>query len=251
MTENSTVCTVMGVGLHFFTLSEFTWSSVLATDLIKTFVFTRIVHSHLGKDSRFQTFVIYSLYGWGSPFIICFIAVILDQHSDANIDYASEMICWLQPEKAHLLAFIVPIALVLMYNLLAFIVLGVSIHRAMKKGSGAQSEMTDQGKSLPRIWQELKIVIGAATVLSLSWVPAFLAAAINELKWLWYVFMVATILQGILLFTVFVLNRKVRLLYSQLYKKKILSRRASVLDGQLTRQMTKISSIQTIRSSMA
>jgi hypothetical protein len=246
MTENSTVCTVMGVGLHFFVLSMFTWSNVLATDLIRTFVLTRSVHFS-NKDSQLQTFLIYNLYAWGSPLIICSIAMILDQHSDVNINYASETICWLQPGVANFIAFGIPVALILMYNLLALIVLGISIHRASKTGSMALSEMTDKDKSLSRIWQQLKIVLGASALLSLSWIPAFLAA-IGELEWLWYVFMVTTIFQGIFLFIVFVLNQKVRRLYSQLYKK--LSQ--TTLDNQVkTRmRMTKTSSTQTIRSSI-
>jgi hypothetical protein len=242
LTENSTVCTMMGVILHFFVLSEFTWSSILATDLIRTFVLMRSVYS-LDKGSQLQTFLIYNLYAWGSPFIICVIAVIIDQYSDANIHYASERICWLQPGMANLIAFGIPVALILVYNLVAFISLGLSIHRSLNKGSRARVEIEDEGKSLSRIFQQLKVVIGAATLLSLSWIPAFLAATINELKWLWYVFMVVTILQGILLFIVFVLNQRVRLLYSQLYKKKTLSQSQATLDsdGHVKTKMTKIS----------
>ena len=236
LTENSTVCTVMGVSLHFFVLSEFTWSSVLATDLIRTFVLMRTVHT-LHKDSQLRTFLLYTLYAWGSPLIVCFIAVILDQHADINIDYASERICWLQPGMANLIAFGVPVALILVYNLLAFIALGLSIHRALKTGSMARNEMAEKSKTLSRIQQQFKVVLGSASLLSLSWIPAFLAA-IEELEWLWYVFMVATILQGLLLFVVFVLNQKVRLLY----KKKLLPQQTS--DGQLKTKMTKISSAQ-------
>ena len=218
LTSNHTVCTAMGFCLHFFILSQFTWSSVLATGLCRTFVLMQRVLSSQ-RDSQSRTFLIYNSYAWGVPFITCLIAVILDQHSNVNIDYASDRICWLQPGMALLVAFGVPVAVILVYNLLAFIALSVSIYRASKTESMARSEMIEKQKTLSRIRHQFKIFLGVFSLLSLSWIPAFLGA-INELEWLWYMFMVATILQGILLFVVFVLNRKVRQLYANVYKKK-------------------------------
>ena len=229
LTKNSTVCTAMGFCLHFFILSQFTWSSVLATDLCRTFVLMQRVLSSQ-RDSQSRTFLIYNSYAWGVPFVTCLIAVILDQHSNVNIDYASDRICWLQPGMALLAAFGVPVAVILVYNLLAFMTLCVSIYRASKTGAVACSEMTEKHKTLSRIQHELKIFLGAFSLLGLNWIPAFLRV-IEELEWLWYVFMVATILQGILLFVVFVLNQKVRRLYANVCKKKS---KQQTSDGQLT-----------------
>jgi hypothetical protein len=218
LTSNNAVCTAMGFCLHFFILSQFTWSTVLATDLCRTFVLMQRLHT-LQRNSELHSFLLYSLYAWGTPLIICVIAVILDQHSTVDIDYAGDRICWLQPVMAVVIAFAVPLALCLFYSLLLFIILGVSFCRESKAGAMAKRETLDKHKTLSRIQQQIKIFLGAFCLLSLSWILAFLAA-ISGIEWLWYVFMVVTILQGIFLFIVFVLNQKVRGLYATVCKKK-------------------------------
>ena len=237
LTNNNTVCTAMGFCLHFFILCQFTWSNVLATDLCRTFVLTKRIR----PPQRDSTFLIYNLYAWGAPFIVCLIAVILDQRTNVNIDYASDRICWLQPGRALFVAFVVPVAVILVYNFLAFITLTVSIYRTSKAGSMAHSEMTENQRTMSRIRQQLKIFLGAFSLLGLSWIPAFLAA-IDELEWLWYVFMIATIVQGIFLFGVFVLNQKVRGLYAKICKKKSAAKQKTS-DGQLREARLRMATI--------
>ena len=217
LTGNSDVCTAMGVCLHYFSLCQFTWSSVLATDLGRTFVLDRgyVLKSNSGR----KTFGLYSLYAWGAPLVICIIAVIVDQKTDVNITYQSARICWLQPAIALLVAFAIPVAVILAYNLVVFLVVSVSIYRSSKAGARARSEMNKGNSAISVIWRRFKVFAGTSSLLSLSWITAFLGA-LENLDWLWYLFAANVILQAILLFVIFVLNDKTRRLYGNLSTKK-------------------------------
>ncbi len=215
MTANQNVCTAMGVCLHYCLLCQFTWSSVLATNLVKTFVFHRLSHNSQSKQSQSRTYTLYCLYGWGVPFVMSMTALILDQKTDVDIYFASSYMCWLQPEDASLVAFLVPVSVMLAYNLVAFVVVTFSICRLSRAGSAARSEMADtKGRSA----KQAKIFFGTFSLLSLTWIIAFMSCVDGTSIWMWSIFSGASILQGIFLFVVFVLNKNVRRLYANMLR---------------------------------
>jgi hypothetical protein len=205
-TEQRDTCIAMGVFLHYFILCQFTWSSLIATDLFRTFVLMSRLKT---GDPRSHTFLRYSLMAWGVPIGVCTTAVIVDQKTDIDINYASDRICWLQPGMAALVAFGVPVAIILAYNLFAFILLTVSIYRKLKARVRAHSEMNIDRNKFIQIRVQLKVSIGAFSLLGLAWIFGFIASASDQ-DWMWYFFFIANIVQGIFLSAVFVLNGKVR-----------------------------------------
>jgi hypothetical protein len=205
-TEQRDTCIAMGVFLHYFILCQFTWSSLIATDLFRTFVLMSRLKT---GDPRSHTFLRYSLMAWGVPIGVCTTAVIVDQKTDIDINYASDRICWLQPGMAALVAFGVPVAIILAYNLFAFILLTVSIYRKLKARVRAHSELNIDKNKVVQFRVQLKIFIGAFSLLGLAWIFGFIASASDQ-DWMWYFFFIANIVQGIFLSAVFVLNGKVR-----------------------------------------
>ena len=148
MTANQNVCTAMGVCLHYSLLCQFTWSNVLATHLVKTFVFHRLFHNAQSKQSQSRTYTLYCLYGWGAPFVMSMTAFILDQKTDVDICFASSYWCWLQPEDASVVAFMAPVSVMLAYNLVAFVVVTFSFCRLSRTGSAIRHEVADtKGRS--------------------------------------------------------------------------------------------------------
>jgi hypothetical protein len=207
-TEQRDTCIAMGVFLHYFILCQFTWSSLIATDLFRTFVLTS--GSRTGYP-RSQAFLWYSVIAWGVPLAVCTTAVILDQKSNIDINYASDRICWLQPGMASLIAFGVPVASILAYNLFVFVLLTVSMYRKLKAHARTLSEMNIKRQKFDHIRVQMKVFLGTFSLLGLAWIFGFIASASDQ-DWMWYVFLVANMAQGIFLFTVYVLNGKVRLL---------------------------------------
>ncbi|XP_062510769.1 adhesion G-protein coupled receptor G7-like [Corticium candelabrum] len=232
MTANQDVCTAMGLCLHYFMLCQFTWSSILATNLIKTFVFRRLLRDTQSKQSQSRSYTLYCVYGWGAPFVMSMTALILDQKTDVDIYFASSHLCWLQPEDANLVAFMVPVFVILMYNFVAFVFVTFSICRLSRAGSAARSEMADtKGQSA----KHTKVFLGTFSLLSLTWIIAFLACIDGTRTWLWGVFSGTCILQGIFIFVVFVLNKNVRRLYANLLRngKRSMSFRDSLRSTRL------------------
>ena len=207
------LCTALGVSLHFFFLAHFVWSSVISYDLIRRFASIRsaLQASTTNGKNRYQLFISYSLVGWGIPLIVCTITVLLDLVSSLHVDYASDSMCWIQPEAALFYSVIIPICLLLSFNFVSFVVIIVSIHRTMKISS-----TTSNGQRFGRLRKEAWVFAGVFSLLSLQWMFGVLAAW-EEIEWMWYPLIAATPLQGIILVCIYVLNRKTRDQYRYLF----------------------------------
>ena len=72
----NTFCWAIGVSLHFFFLSTFSWLSVVNFDLWVTFRTFRTLISP--KSHRFKRFVVYSVFAVGAPVVILAIALTMD-----------------------------------------------------------------------------------------------------------------------------------------------------------------------------
>lgn len=235
---HSSVCTGIGVCLHFFFLGHFSWSIIICYDLLKRFGSIQSALQMSLKDSsrssQYQLFVLYSSMAWGIPFTICFITLMLDLETSLDVDYATDKMCWVQPVMALVYSVIVPIGLMLTINLLSFVVLCVSICRTMRSSQGVIANGYGSAASLSKFWKEVKVFVGIFSLLSLQWIFGLLAAW-EDISWMWYLLLAATPLQGVILVWVYVLNWKTRKLYEELFTKCKKSRK-SVGDLNLKRK---------------
>eukprot|EP00118_Oscarella_pearsei_P022572 m.263228 g.263228 ORF g.263228 m.263228 type:complete len:764 (+) comp40455_c0_seq11:720-3011(+) len=217
-TDNEAVCTAMGFLLHFFTLSHFTWSSVLAFNLLNTFVTVRMRKPETASKAIRQKFAIFSLYAWGFPLIVCSICVALDYLTDVNVTYSSETICWLQFNFAVLYAIGIPAGLILIFNTCCFVGILVVLNRNLSSGHKV-SKLADEKARLSKIQKKARVFLGMFSLLGLTFSVAYIAALVGEL-WLWYIFMAANLFQAIVMLFVFILKKKVRGMYVRLFTGK-------------------------------
>nr|QVK45885.1 G protein-coupled receptor [Proales similis] len=105
------VCFVGGLLTHYFYLSFFAWSHVTAFDLQRTLGAMR-AGSGPGQSSRRLTR--YALFAWLAPVIIV-AALLLSQLSTRRLAYAYRH-CFISHPVDHKLAFVLPVALVLLAN---------------------------------------------------------------------------------------------------------------------------------------
>ncbi|XP_065839353.1 uncharacterized protein [Oscarella lobularis] len=211
LVDDRSLCTSMGFLLHFFTVSHFTWSSVIAANVVRTFVTSRLRNPGIERRSRLRRYAFASLYAWSAPAIICTICVILDYESDLSISYSSDVICWLQPSMAVFFAMGIPAGVILVFNLGCFIRITVVLHRDMKSVAAARKE-----KSSEKVKKQARVYFGFFALLGLSFIFSQVAAFAQQ-DWLWYLFMAASLFQTIVLLSVFVLNDKVRRLYKEFF----------------------------------
>ena len=214
------VCTGLGVCLHFFFLSHFTWSNIISYDLLKRFgsikSALRMSLKDSSRSSQYQSFALYSSVAWGVPFIVCLITLILDLKTSLDVDYATDKMCWIQPVVALLYSVIIPIGLALAINLVSFIVLCVSIRRTMKSSQAVTESGYGPATFLSKFWKEVRVFAGIFSLLGLQWIFGLLAAW-KQIDWMWYLLIAATPLQGVILVSVYVLNWKTRRLYGELF----------------------------------
>lgn len=129
--DSTIVCTAMAVLLHFFFFASFTWSSVMAYDLLKTFVLDS-GDSHLRTSSTKKTMTKYCVYGWGTPLFICLVCLLLDETSSIEIGYGNESICWISNTLALAIIFGAPIGLILLFNSIVFVLITRAVHVGLK-----------------------------------------------------------------------------------------------------------------------
>ena len=211
LVENEATCTAMGFIMHFFALSHLTWSTVLALNLVDSFVVKRMQNPTSSGLSLGKKFFLASTYAWGLPLLICIICLILIYTTDVDIAYASALICWLQSKGGKggvvLYAIGIPGGIALVVNLCCYIGLAVVLSRDLKA-----TNLVSQKSQKSKIKKKCRVFLGLFCLLGLTLIFGWIAALADE-EWLWYVFFVANMTQAIVIFVVFVLSRKVRALY--------------------------------------
>ena len=120
-TANSNVCLIIACFMHFFWLSVFSWTNVLAFDLGQTFSKKTCVR---GDNTDGTGFIKYSIYGWGMPLLVVGVTLVVHffqkvNHMIRNI-YGVTSACWLRTGLPILIAFGVPVAIALLSNMVFF-----------------------------------------------------------------------------------------------------------------------------------
>ena len=216
--ESKAVCTSMGFFLHFFQLSHFLWSLVIAIDLVKTFVKVDMRNIEEIRKTTFKRFAKASFFAWGVSAVVCVVCLALQYGTTVNITYSSDRLCWIQPDLAVLAAFGIPVAVVLVFNFSCFVVLSFVVRKQLKQAARL-TELVAKSSALEKIQKQIRIFLGTFALLGLTFILAYVAVLTDE-EWLWYCFTVANLFQAITLLLVFVLNQKVRKLFGKALRLK-------------------------------
>jgi G protein-coupled receptor Mth (Methuselah protein) len=193
------MCTALAVVLHYLWLSVFTWMSVIAYGLARTFhARAMIVNASMNAGSRFRK---YCVMAWGCPVVAVCVCVGLDfSGSGVNVGYGDSGICWITNPMASLYAFAVPVAVLLSMNIVCF---GVTIH-GIEKVKNLSNDIQKQKSDRFRCIMYAQL----STLLGFTWMFGFIAA-FAKVAPVWYVYIVLNGLQGFLIFVAFVLNGRV------------------------------------------
>uniref|UniRef100_A0A2K5R5R2 Adhesion G protein-coupled receptor G7 n=1 Tax=Cebus imitator TaxID=2715852 RepID=A0A2K5R5R2_CEBIM len=169
-TPNPT-CTAVATLLHYFLLVTFTWNTLSAAQL-----YFFLIRTMKPLPRHFILFI--SLIGWGVPAIVVAVTVgVVYSQNEKNpqweLEYRQEEICWLAiPEsrdviKSPLLwSFIVPVAIILITNVVIFIIISVKV--LWKNNQNLTS--TKKVSSTKKIVSTLSV----AVVFGITWILAYL-----------------------------------------------------------------------------
>ncbi|XP_071959504.1 uncharacterized protein [Antedon mediterranea] len=192
-------CTAIAGLIHYFLLTSMFWMSVQAINLY--YLIVQVYNTHV---SRF--FLKACLFAWGLPAVIVAITVGIDVDNYANKDY-----CFLVVTRMYY-SVALPIAIVLLFNMIVFIMVLRSISKLGK--ITAQAHEHNKSRHL------LQNAACISVIMGLTWVIGFFAigSAANEIQIL---FCILNSFQGFAIFVLYCLRSKdVRIFWTEEVRKR-------------------------------
>ena len=130
--ESHGYCIANAICLHFFFLARFLWTNVLGIEYCRVFRLAFKVQNEVSKRTRAYIFILYGLIGWGIPLVIVTVSVVLNFTTELvryGIDEdGSESDCWINDNLYGFFAFLSPLILSAVINLVIFIVVMVLVY---------------------------------------------------------------------------------------------------------------------------
>ncbi|XP_066943763.1 G-protein coupled receptor Mth2-like [Macrobrachium rosenbergii] len=195
-------CIFKAVMMHFWYLSAFLWLNVICFNVFLT-IWKKNDTSY-GRTSRW--FACYSAYAWGVAILITSIALARDfaegfQNSVIPKPNFGMARCWFSEDSALILFFYGPISVILGINVILFVASAYKLC-AMSKSSEAR-------KFQFSLYLKLFVLMGITWIFE---VISFFCQKHNSessSNYVWLVFDLINIMQGLIIFTVFVCRRAV------------------------------------------
>ncbi|KAK2166887.1 hypothetical protein LSH36_34g08015 [Paralvinella palmiformis] len=237
-------CLFFAIATHTAFLCSFAWMNVMAFDICR--IFSGSVHKASAEGQK-RRFYKYSGYAWISPILIVAVATTVDFRSAPDCVFRpgyAHGLCWITNRKALFLFFALPVALILIANLIMFVLTAVHIYKVQKDTRRATGN-TDR--------RRYGVYIKISIIMGLTWIFAFIATATDS-EVLWYFFLIFNTLQGAFIFVAFIFTKQVMGMIRDEYRKLESSVRRpsykSTEDGTMTTMMSEsVSSSNNVRRS--
>ncbi|XP_041352198.1 adhesion G-protein coupled receptor G6-like isoform X2 [Gigantopelta aegis] len=182
-------CKVVAALMHFALLSALTWMAVEAFYMYLALV--------LVFKTYFEHFMLKcSLIGWGLPLVI--VAITLGVGSTENYGLLGSGICWLK-NPAFYIAFLAPVSLILLMNLLAF---GLVLRQIL----GVSAKNLNKSDKASTVTQ-LRGAVGVIILLGLTYIFAIFAIGQASIVF-YYLFAIFNSLQGLFIFIFYCVFKK-------------------------------------------
>ncbi|GAB1609296.1 uncharacterized protein LOC115229438 [Argonauta hians] len=255
--ESDAVCVTVAVSLHYLFLASFFWMNVMSYDLFRTFGHINVLPTPRQKSKVIPR---YLLYAWGAPLCIVAMCLVIEFghifpsvsigygranptgffgknltqgsfNQSLNRTYASmgtpqtshQLGCWIQDPSASLIAFGIPLSIIILSNVVMFIRTIYCIRRNLKT-IHLNINHPVSGRHDVILYVRMSVVMG------FTWVLGFASSGISGganpsdnicllLNILGILFVIFNCSQGIFICSVFVLNRRVFGLYKTLWAK--------------------------------
>ena len=192
------LCVTCGVLMYWFFLPAFCWMTAVTVNSWLTFKPSAMFQS---IHSQKKTLMFYAVPCWLLPAIVAVTVACLD-FSNIGSMYKPEFgtnYCWFNQRYALLLYFGVPVAILLFFTTIFFILTVLNIRK---------TSTSHVRKSSDRESHQVKIYFRLFVLIGVTWIIGFVAAFVHK-EALWIVFTILNASQGIFIFVSFVLRRQV------------------------------------------
>ncbi|XP_008498168.2 adhesion G-protein coupled receptor G7 [Calypte anna] len=167
-------CTAMAVLLHYFLLATFMWTAVNSTQL-----YLLLLRAMKPLPGHFLLTM--SVIGWGIPAVVVAITLGATYREGKALNYRQEEFCWLAAldqnknfsmQKPMLWSFLLPVALILLFNIIVFIKISVCV--IWKKNKNLTRNKKDS------FMKKMIGTISIAVVLGITWMIGYLMLISHE-----------------------------------------------------------------------
>jgi len=196
----------------FAFLASFFWLNVMCFDIWWTFCGVRMLRGSVKERER-KKFLIYSIYAWGAPLVMLVVCLLMDLLPDVPSTYIRPEFgvtkCWFKTDTAVFAYFYGPVGVLLLCNSIFFITTAckiIGLKRETRMLKGEESRRHDDQANRQRLNLYLKLFI----VMGVNWIMEVISWAAGGPEYFWFVTDLGNILQGVLIFIIFVWKQKVR-----------------------------------------
>ena len=203
-------CTAMAIMEHYLLMASFVSMSVIAFHTCKVFA-RSLPAPKMSKGQERKLFCLYLALVWLLPGIFVAICVVLDDQDVVKLGYGESEICWLTENNAYTYFVTIPIAVLLLFNIIAFVIAAVYLRKHSQNTAAKQASGNRRSN--------LSIYAKLSTLMGFTWLFGLLALVVTSTTVFWYFFVIFTSLQGVFVAMAFVVNAKTIGLYRQGYKK--------------------------------
>ena len=203
------LCKIMAIVEHYFLMTTFVSMSVIAFHTCKVFA-RRLPAQKMSESHKQKLFSVYLTLVWLLPALFVGSCVVLDHQDVVKIGYGELEICWLTEDNAYTYFVIIPIAVFLSFNVIAFVTAALFLRKHGQNKAARQASGNRRSKFL--------IYVKLSTLMGFAWLFGLLALVVKPKIVFWYLFVIFTSFQGVFVAMAFVLNAKTFVLYKQWYR---------------------------------
>ena len=186
------LCSIFAVAIHYLYLCRFSWMSVMGSELVRSFYNIKKLNKRDAED--WKLFILYMFLAWLSPLVIVIPTVIVSFTVEDSVNYSVGSSCWINQPIALIVAFVIPVALSIIFNVIAFVVVMVIVAHIRHKPMTSSHDPKEQRE---QSWKDFRFAVALLTVTGLSWLFGFLALFSTDLSWAWYLFIIFNTTQAV------------------------------------------------------
>lgn len=236
-------CEATAVLTHFMYLARFVWMTVLTAYVGKTFYSAWQMHQP-NKDKKKNAITLCQgmSLGYGVPGVIVAVCICINYTVTNSVRYGRTPFgnCWISNSMAIYLAYMTPISISILINLMLSI-FSIAVLVMIRKNA------TKKAREIRHLLQDCRIVFGIYSTMGITWVFAFLALVDDVMSWAWYPFVILSTSQATILSIAFLAKKDVFDFYSNKFSTMSSSIRQSVRK-RLSLRSTSTSSARSMQS---
>lgn len=188
-------CLILAISMQFFFLAAFFWLNTMCFNIWWTFRDFR--PSSLERSQEALRLVLYSLYAWGGPLLIVFVAACVDQLPETSLlrPGFGQVYCWFDNSSLSIFAYFYgPIGLLLCANIVLFLSTTHQLTCGLWKRDDVKS--STEKSALGRVCLKLVVVMGV------TWIADIISWVVGGPNDAWFATDMINALQGVFIFIV-------------------------------------------------